>query len=127
MLWLETAPGTCFTQISLPVSASSATTRFPAGTYITPPTTIGVAAALIPAAPPPPLPLPFPPPFPLSAFAAGGGAAGRYVHTCVSFDAFAVVICFNGENRELVRSREYIGQSPAGTPPTTAALAEALA
>src|SRR5712691_1228604 len=47
------APLTGYRQISLPVSDSSATTRFAAGRYITRFTTMGVASEFTPPGPPP--------------------------------------------------------------------------
>ena len=46
------APLTGYRQISLPVSDSSATTRFAAGRYMTPFTTMGVASEFTLAGPP---------------------------------------------------------------------------
>jgi len=84
----------------LPVSGSSATTRLPAGKYITPWTTMGVTS--------------------LNVFAAGLLASGRnlYDQACVSFCTLPGLICVSGEKRVLARSRLYVGQSaaPAGFP-----------
>src|SRR6266511_2634337 len=62
-----------YCQTSRPVSGSSATTRLPAGRYMMPFTTIGVASEFGPPAPPLPV--------------AGPDASlwRRYVQTCVSF------------------------------------------
>src|SRR5207244_7925158 len=98
----------------------SATTRFAAGRYMTPLTTIGVASEFGP-------PGPFPP---------GGGGTGaslcrRYVHASVRLATFVALICVSGEYPVPATSRRYIGQSaplcaprgcwapPDSTPPRT--------
>src|SRR5215467_3771114 len=63
--------GSLYSQTSLPVSASSARTRPPAGRYITPLMTIGVASGFTVGAPPAPRPPPRPP--------AAGALLSRYV------------------------------------------------
>ena len=62
-----------------PVTPSSATTRLPAGKYITPFTTIGVTSFIVPAA---------------GLFAPG---RSRYAQACASLDMLLELICFNGE------------------------------
>src|SRR5215813_5251259 len=62
--------GSLYSQTSFPVSASSASTRPPAGRYMTPLTTIGVASGFTVGGAPPPRP-----PAPLPASPAGAGGA----------------------------------------------------
>jgi hypothetical protein len=77
-----------YAQISLPVSPSSATTRVPLETYITPLTTSGTEVA--------------PPP-------------SRVVQASFSDETLLTLICFNGEKRSAARSRLIVRQSPSGT------------
>src|SRR5436190_16027175 len=92
-------PGTSRCQITLPVSASRATTVLPTGRYMTPPTTIGTASD----APPPPPPRPPP-----------GGAGNLYVHAFASFVTLPVLISVSGENRVPAKSWLYVCHSCAG-------------
>src|SRR5215831_4066142 len=92
-------PGTSRCQITLPVSASSATTELPTGRYITPATTIGTASD------PPPRPPPRPPP---------GGGGGLYDQAFCSCATLAVLISVSGENRVPARSWLYVCHSWAG-------------
>src|SRR5215471_16169761 len=78
-------PGISRCQINFPVSASSATTLLPAGTYITPPTTIGTASE------PPPSGDPC-------------GETNLYAHDCLSVATLPVLISVSGENRLPARS-----------------------
>src|SRR5580700_7279587 len=104
------ANGSWAVQASLPDSGSSARTRLPAGRYINPLTTIGVASGFA-AGPPRPPPRPRPAasaaksPAPPAGAAAGAPAAiSLNVHASVSFETFPVLICLSGEYRVPARS-----------------------
>src|SRR5262245_25620447 len=81
--------GSLCSQTTLPVSASSARTRPPAGKYITPLMTIGVASGFTVGAPPAPRPPRRPP--------AAGALLSRYVQAGFRLDAFVALICVSGE------------------------------
>src|ERR1043166_1169548 len=95
-------PGTSRCQITLPVSASSATTLLPAGRYMTPPTTIGTASDAAPSPPPPPRP-----PRP-------SGTGNLYDQACVSLSTLPALISVSGEKRVPARSLLYVCHSCAG-------------
>src|SRR5262245_1222073 len=85
--------GSLYSHTRLPVSASSAMTRPPAGRYITPLITIGVASGFtVGAAPPRPLP-PRPPDCAPPAVA----LIRRYDQAIFRFETFDALICVNGE------------------------------
>src|SRR5580700_2949662 len=101
------ANGNCAVQTSLPDSGSSAITRRPAGRYIRPLTTIGVASGFALGPPrPPPRPRPAASaaksPLPAGAAASAGAAAGAAtlslkLQASVSFETFPALICLSGE------------------------------
>src|SRR6266853_338605 len=72
--------------------------RPPAGRYIVPFTTIGVASEN--------------PAIPVSLLPASLGDLNRYDQACFRFATFLVVIWVSGEYRVPARSRLYMGQSP---------------
>src|SRR6516225_10404913 len=85
-------PVTAYCQISFPVSGSSATMRLAAGTYITPPTTIGVASEA-------------------SGRPPASGACRWYDHAGASVATFLALSCVSGERPVPAASWRNIGQS----------------